>query len=140
MTVLGLLGRITLPGRTESAACARAWTRTALATRHQAVRDDVLLLVSELVTNAVRHSDSARPGGTITLTLSEPAPGLIRIEVTDAGSPADTPHVRPRPDDHDENGRGLLIVQTIATAWGRHDTATGRTTWCEIPTTDHAAR
>src|SRR5690606_22409875 len=45
--------------------------------------DDAVLAVSELVTNAVRHSASG-DGGTVTVALAE-IPGAVRVEVTDGG-------------------------------------------------------
>lgn len=70
--------------------------------------DDVRLVVSELVTNAMRL------GTTLTLTLTAHS-GAVGIEVTD-GSPK-APRVTPaRP--YDESGRGLLLVRHLAKGWG----------------------
>lgn len=93
---------------------------------HRAV-DDLTLLASELTSNAVLHSDS-RDGGPIRLTLTE-HDHTIRLTVTDAGS-STSPRVRWDP--CAENGRGLLLVQEIADAWGVVDEGVGRTVWCEV--------
>ena len=45
--------------------------------------DVALLLYSELVTNSVRHSGSAVPGGVVTVTVAAAATGIVRVEVTD---------------------------------------------------------
>jgi len=70
------------------------------------------LVVSELFTNAVLHTDSDRIG-----CLLHVADDQIRIEVRDQGSYASTPMLRfPRADD--ERGRGLQLIESLAHAWG----------------------
>ncbi|MFJ2217660.1 ATP-binding protein [Streptomyces sp. NPDC101062] len=91
-----------------------------------AVADDVALVVSELVTNAIKHSR----GEHVTMGISL-ADGVLRIAVED-GSPA-LPEIRePRPDA--ESGRGLILVQGITDqhkgSWGT--SADGTTTWCTL--------
>jgi anti-sigma regulatory factor (Ser/Thr protein kinase) len=71
--------------------------------------DDAVAIVSELVTNSVRHSRS-RNGGVLDL-LVDPGPGVVHIEVRDAG-PA--PRTR-RPDG--VGGMGLAIVEALADKW-----------------------
>lgn len=82
--------------------------------------ETALLIVSELVTNAVQHAASPN----VTLCTSLTARTLL-LRVVD-----DHPH-RPlllRPcDSDDETGRGLLIVKTFATSYGQHPTSTGGT-------------
>ncbi|CAL9640519.1 ATP-binding protein [Streptomyces sp. enrichment culture] len=80
--------------------------------------DDALLIVSELVTNALVHAAGPRVVCGVRLSALEEGP-LLRIEVHDYGLPRpDTPPPRP-PDPYAESGRGLLIVQELADAWGR---------------------
>ncbi|MFF8387412.1 ATP-binding protein [Streptomyces kanasensis] len=67
------------------------------------------LVVSELVTNAIRHGR-----GEVGLTVAAGADGL-RIEVSD-DNPAPA-RLRPA-DEADECGRGLLLVDALATTWG----------------------
>lgn len=91
------------------------------------VADEAVLIVSELVTNAIVHSG----GLAITVTLSLHN-GFLRIEVRD-GVPSF--HALPEaPGDADENGRGLVLVQVLAEegrgAWGIGDG--GANTWCEL--------
>lgn len=89
--------------------------------------DDALLLTSELVTNAVRHGS-----GEITCRLWA-GPEVVRLEVTDAD-----PRL-PHPVEADigaESGRGLQIVDTVASRWGATTTGTegGKTVWFELDT------
>jgi PAS domain S-box-containing protein len=79
------------------------------------------LIVSELVTNAIRHG---RPP--IQLRLIHDA-SLI-CEVSDASSTA--PHMR-RARAYDEGGRGLLLVAQLTRRWGTRPTPTGKTIWAE---------
>lgn len=127
-----LLGAVELPAVPESVSIARQFVKDRLGGDHPAL-DDVTLVVSELVTNSLRHSDS-RKGGSVTLALAY-AFDRIHVDVVDAGS-AGFPRVRaaegePRGDLPD-GGRGLLLVADRSLAWGFHDDATGRTVWCQI--------
>lgn len=82
--------------------------------------DDVVLLVSELVSNSVRHGSSN--GIDIKVTARH---GRIRVEVTDEGpgfSAAD-----PRGD-----GLGLAIVEKLADRWGMKDGRQNFTVWAEL--------
>ncbi len=81
------------------------------------------LLVSELVTNAVRYSR-----GEVTLRLvNEKA---LVCEVTDNSGAL--PRLR-QANSEDENGRGLQVVRQLAQRWGARRTATGKVVWCEQP-------
>jgi PAS domain S-box-containing protein len=81
------------------------------------------LLVSELVTNAIRH---AQPPIQLRLLLD----GVLSCEVSDGGSTA--PHLR-RADRYDEGGRGLMLVAQLAERWGTRHTRTGKTIWAQQP-------
>lgn len=78
------------------------------------------LLTSELVTNAVLHA-----GTPVHLTVSDEAEGL-RVEVTDrsAGAPQ-----RRRYSAEAATGRGLALVEALASAWGTRVAAPGKTVW-----------
>jgi anti-sigma regulatory factor (Ser/Thr protein kinase) len=90
-------------------------------------REDLLLVVSELVTNAVVHG--AEPI-MVTMVL---APERVRVEVTD-GADGSSPHGNPRPRADAENGRGLAVVTRLAVAWGwRATPGNGKTVWAELP-------
>ncbi|WP_449060377.1 ATP-binding protein [Planomonospora algeriensis] len=97
------------PGNAASVSHAREWARNSLSGRLSApVLDDLRLPLSELVTNAVVHSDSGRTaGGRVTVRLAL-SPGAVRVEVTDDGSATGVPAVRvPEPDD--DGGRVGLV-------------------------------
>ena len=92
-------------------------------------REDLLLVVSELVTNAVVHG--AEP---IRVTMVR-ARQRVRVEVTD-GAAAASPHGNPRPPTDAETGRGLSVVTRLAVAWGwRASPGRGKTVWAELPLT-----
>ena len=95
--------------------------------------DDAVLVVSELVTNAVRHSASGA-GGTITVALAG-IPGGVCIEVADLGSPGPGPMIAPeRPAwELAESGQGLRLVAEIAGGqWGHNRSAAGRVVWAVL--------
>jgi anti-sigma regulatory factor (Ser/Thr protein kinase) len=79
------------------------------------------LVVSELVTNAIRHAEPP-----VQLRLIHDT-SLI-CEVSDGGSTA--PHLR-RARTYDEGGRGLLLVAQLTERWGTRQSATGKTIWAE---------
>jgi len=86
---------------------------------------DAVLCLSELATNAVLHSASARPGGTFAVHAEATGDGF-RVEVRDAGGIWDA---RP-PDEND--GHGLAIVAALAARWGVIGGDAARTVWFEI--------
>ena len=108
----------------EAPAAARRFVAGGLSLRGlDSVVDVVVLLVSELVTNAVRHS-----GGPLRLQLSVD-PDMVRVDVSD-GVP-DPP--RPQPaDDVAERGRGLMIVGALADRWGVETLPAGKRVWFEL--------
>lgn len=91
---------------------------------------DVALILSELVTNSVLHANVG-PDETLTVQCTA-LPGRLRITVTDPGSRLE-PHLRPA--DHDvSGGYGLMIVETLCSAWGVVRGGAGTTSvWCELP-------
>jgi DNA-binding NarL/FixJ family response regulator len=94
------------------------------------VLDDVQLLVSELVTNAVVHAGSEVEVAVRLLSDS------VRIEVVDR---APTQPLTPSsPSDDAESGRGLLLVETLASAWGVEPMDEGKAVWFEVPRLDRA--
>lgn len=85
------------------------------------------LLVTELVTNSVRHT-GVGPASAVGLEVVV-TPGCIRAVVSDPG-PGFEPEVRD-PDPLSEGGRGLFIVDRLATRWGV-ETAGGTQVWVEL--------
>jgi serine/threonine-protein kinase RsbW len=89
------------------------------------VADDVALVVSELVTNAIRHSLSGANGGTYTVRVShqvtEKVP-YVWVEVRDLGSPSWDGILRPEPT------HGLSLIQHLSTWMGSDDEPDGRRT------------
>lgn len=114
----------------DPGAAAASEARTALTALEGMVNadalDDIRLLVSELVTNSVRHSGA--PGARVRLDVVGDADS-VRVEVSDGGRGFEP---RARSKAHDEvGGWGLHLVERIATRWG---VQTGRRTrvWFEI--------
>jgi PAS domain S-box-containing protein len=117
---------LALPDDLRSAGAARSFVRAELARWEAAdVEDVAVLLVSELVTNAVVH---ARSRAELRLQLR---PEQLRVEVLDSAV-----HLRPRPrtaDGDATNGRGLGLVDGLASRWGSVDDGTGtKTVWFEL--------
>jgi len=120
-----------LQASTASASRARRFVDEVLSRWHCAdVLDDVQLLVSELVTNAVVHA-----GSDVEIAVRL-LPDSVRIEVVDR---APTTVLRPStPRAEDESGRGLLLVETLASAWGVEPLEGGKAVWFEVPRLDRS--
>ncbi|WP_367318107.1 ATP-binding protein [Streptomyces sp. HUAS ZL42] len=86
--------------------------------------DDALLIISELVTNAVLH---ALPPASLRVRCIQQH--RLRIEVTDGGPRPTSP---PRADQHEEHGRGMLIVAAMAVRYGTISRVSGSTCWAEL--------
>ena len=136
-----LLGYLRLPARGEIVRHARGFVRLALASSDalSGAIDDAELIVSELVTNVVRHGISAaKPVAALVLSRAD---ALLRIEVHDANHHMP---VQRTPGSADEQGRGLTIVRALSERWGRDVTRDGKRVWCELTawldeTTDQTA-
>jgi anti-sigma regulatory factor (Ser/Thr protein kinase) len=91
------------------------------------MRDDLTVMVSELVTNAVIHG---RPEVLLHLFLTS---GLVRVEVYDGGDPFPVARAESVPIDR-TSGRGLAIVDSMATRWGVGAAAhvPGKSVWFEL--------
>ncbi|MFF7727446.1 ATP-binding protein [Streptomyces sp. NPDC008001] len=124
-------GEVRLPSRPESAVAARRLTQSVVL-RHWGLSgqltEHAVLLVSELVGNAVRHT-GARYFGLRMLRRR----GWLRIEVRDPsrGLPCLMPvH------ELDVTGRGLFLVDKLSDRWGVDLLARGKTTWFEMRVAD----
>ncbi|MFG2889644.1 ATP-binding protein [Streptomyces sp. NPDC048248] len=132
---VGQVRRLRLAGTRGAVARGRDFARQALHdwgwlpaanADQRAAAEDVLLVVSELVTNACLHAE-----GPEELRL-RCTPKMLRLEVSDlgAGSPEPrSPHRPGRP-----GGHGMFIVQRLCLDWGvvRNPTGAGKTVWAEL--------
>jgi anti-sigma regulatory factor (Ser/Thr protein kinase) len=94
----------------------------------QTAREQLALVVSELVTNAVLHAGSA-PGDTVRLQIRVRS-GRARIEIGDGGLGFDAPTGAPAPLPSD--GQGLTIVAALSEQWGVVREPGGCTVWSEL--------
>lgn len=119
----------TFPAEPDAVARARAVVGATLgAWGLDSVTDTAILLVSELVTNALRH---ARGPIGLRLERRRDADALI-VEVSDPLP--DMPRERPADSDA-ESGRGLQLVAVSTRRWGTRPGRTGKTVWFELPLT-----
>ncbi|HEV3170668.1 MAG TPA: ATP-binding protein [Actinocrinis sp.] len=94
--------------------------------------DDVVLIVSELATNAIRHSRSGQ-GGLFEVILRD-LDSAVRIEVRDEGKDGLQP-LQPLPGTDEalaESHRGLEIVQLLADRWGCIREESHTVVWCDV--------
>lgn len=119
---------IQLPVRLDSATRARHALDQDLLARgiDSEARDDMLLIVSELVTNAIRHGRPLDTDGTVHVDWTVSDHG-VAIEVTDGGEG----RLRQAAgSEQGEGGRGLAIVDALATHWGvAHAPTPATTVW-----------
>uniref|UniRef100_A0AAU2VJG1 ATP-binding protein n=1 Tax=Streptomyces sp. NBC_00008 TaxID=2903610 RepID=A0AAU2VJG1_9ACTN len=119
-----------LPAHPESVAGARRLTRARLDEWRldDDAHDAAILIVSELVTNAVVHTSSSR-----VVCELRCLDRRLRIAVQDQGHQPGGPRLCRTADD--EHGRGLLLVDAMCSAWGSRDTGdgSGRIVWAELP-------
>ncbi|OIJ86807.1 SpoIIE family protein phosphatase [Streptomyces colonosanans] len=121
------VGDWTLPREPRSVGRAREYARRRLLTWDlEPLVDTAELLVSELVTNALRYGE-----GEIRLRLL--LDRTLVCEVWDAGLVQPR---RRRARDTDEGGRGLQLVGLLSAAWGSRRTPRGKTVWFELPIPD----
>ncbi|MGW2211979.1 ATP-binding protein [Streptomyces sp. NPDC001781] len=117
----------TFPPEPGAVRTARAAVRDQLGRWHlDSLADLTVLLVSELVTNSLRHAD-----GPIGLRLVRPVGlgGVLRVEISD--QVPDPPRERiARPED--ESGRGVALVASSSARWGTRPGGSGKTVWFEL--------
>jgi anti-sigma regulatory factor (Ser/Thr protein kinase) len=93
------------------------------------LRDDLLLLLTEVVTNSVRHS-GAKDGDPIEIDVNE-VPDGVHVVVTDPGAGFERPD-RLEPDHSTAGGLGLVLVDRLARTWGTGRTGRGWAVWFEL--------
>ena len=94
------------------------------------VVDDAVLVISELVTNAVRHAGT---GSTLELELGQTRRQL-RVALSDES--ASSPQMR-RPTTASEDGRGLTILAALSDRWGIEPHHEGKRVWWEVDLPDY---
>lgn len=120
---------ITVPaGPAASATVRHALTRWLSARATNGLLTDAPLIVSELVTNSLRHARMADDVATLRVS-ADLTEGVLRLEVEDPGTAGDV--ARRTPSRDHGGGFGLNIVDTLATRWGvRRDAST--LVWVEL--------
>jgi anti-sigma regulatory factor (Ser/Thr protein kinase) len=122
------VGAATIPSGPAAPSLARTAVSSWIEGRGDAqFRQDALVLVSELVTNSVRHA--GQPDGAPVHVSAASVDGVVRVEVRDQGHGP----VRPRAPDRRTGGFGLYLVEQIAARWGI-DYDDGTRVWFEIST------
>jgi anti-sigma regulatory factor (Ser/Thr protein kinase) len=122
---------ILLPGDVTTPAAARRFVRSALESVEAdgTVIETAELLTTELVTNAIVHA------GTKSQLFIQAAKGVVRVEITDPDDRLPSMAVH---DTEAVGGRGLIIVNGLASAWGVEATTEGgKTVWFELSPLDH---
>ncbi|MEU6462334.1 ATP-binding protein [Streptomyces sp. NPDC046976] len=116
----------TLPRDPESAATARRLVCVALSTWGlDELTDDAVLIVTELVTNAVRHARRR----SIRVMVERIAPRTVRVAVADFSHALPVPCA---PKNDEEGGRGLALVVALATNWGADERRWGKVVWADL--------
>ncbi|MGG2460029.1 SpoIIE family protein phosphatase [Streptomyces sp. RGM 3693] len=98
--------------------------------RAGAVTHNVEVAASELIANALTHTES---GALVSVELLPGSPCRIRLEVEDRSS--QWPRRR-RPGETATSGRGLLLVEALADCWGAEPRGSGKALWCEFVVPD----
>jgi serine/threonine-protein kinase RsbW len=117
------------PGDTEQVPEARHWLEDLLPECDPLA--DILLLASELCTNAIAHTRSGQGGGRFSVDV-EWTPALARVVIGDQGSPSVPAIGAGTSDTTDEFGRGLWLVDQLADGWGTGCHPAGRVVWVDL--------
>jgi anti-sigma regulatory factor (Ser/Thr protein kinase) len=117
---------MTLPAEAHSVRLARHAAHTVLsAWRLAHMEETAVLIVSELVTNAVRHAR-----GTDVVEVDVHATRTcLRIEIQDCDRHWPQPRI---PGGFEESGFGFVLVDALAAKWGVRETTTGKAVWAEL--------
>jgi anti-sigma regulatory factor (Ser/Thr protein kinase) len=117
-----------LPPVPGSARAARRFARaTLIAWRLDTLADDVDIVVSELITNALLHARTGSPPADTAIRLElEQSGRVLTCRVSDGSSLPPTMEDAPATA---ESGRGLLLVDALSAAWGWHQGTAGKFVW-----------
>lgn len=122
------MDRLRLGPRLDAAARSRTYVRTALlAWGLEDLLDPVLLLTSEIVSNALLHA-----GTDMTVCVQQDGPG-VRVEVTDGSG---VPPVRRRMSSSATTGRGVQLLDSLADEWGWIPSLQGKSVWFRVLSAD----
>jgi len=102
---------------------ARSTIRSLMEDEMPEARDIAVLLTDELVTNAILHG-----GGSFTLS-ADMGCDILRVVIADTSPIAPSVLVQSAEREH---GRGMAIVEALATDWGTERSDTGKTVWFEL--------
>ncbi|MGW4488530.1 ATP-binding protein [Amycolatopsis sp. NPDC004368] len=111
---------LALSGSVHELAHLRSWAREHL--RHAVAEqvDDVIAVLDELASNALKH------GGPPVAVRLRHRRGFVRVEVSDGSAEFASPRTPTA-----EGGRGLYLVDALSHSWGQAPNATGKTVWAE---------
>jgi serine/threonine-protein kinase RsbW len=115
-----------LPPEATAPAEARAVVEAIGSDLPESVLIDAKLLLTEVVTNAIKHAGPTMQAVIIRIMRNH----IIRVEVVDPG-PMFNPDPRP-PGTGARSGRGLFLVDAVANAWGVEPNETGKKVWFEL--------
>ena len=122
---------VVVPHHARGARAARHRLATELAGAVPApLLSDVIAVVGELVGNAIRHADPL-PGDVVRVTWCLRPGDSIEVRVTDGGGGAAEPNAQPADLDA-VDGRGLHIVDALASRWGVERDGLGQSVWAEL--------
>lgn len=114
-------GETTVRADLRELARVRGWARAMLPDLTADLLTDVVMVLDELVSNALRH---ARPPVRVRLRRR---PGRLRIEIDDGSA---IPATRRTPGS--DGGRGMALVEKCTAAWGQLRHGSGKTVWAEL--------
>ncbi|QVQ50172.1 ATP-binding protein [Spiractinospora alimapuensis] len=132
------------PGNLSETASVRAHLRSDLASYDSDLVEKVAMCASEAFANAVEHSRSGEAGGGVLRAMYRTTEGRVRVVIMDDGTnDAAGPSPRsPDPWDFAESGRGLMLIDALADAWGTYvvgptvspssPSVLGNATWAEF--------
>ena len=118
---------ITLPADLRAIGDARSFALATLARWGLGpLSDTVTLLASEMVTNAMVHTE-----GPATLELRRDG-DTVRLRVSDADTHPPQLREGPEPDLESDGGRGMVLVEALSSAWGVEPSGSGKTVWADV--------